>query len=258
MPGKSSGITTTSQGDLVLVERSGTHVWIYTKTLTLITEINIPGVKKLWGVIRQGKLLFFTDTGLNNIHIVNEAGNYNKKINTKLKFIRNLAIHNNMMFVTTDYDGIYKFTMANNYDIIQYVLFAPASTLLDLPVAIALHNSRVVVVCYFSHNPHIFDLNGTYVVPPVGKEGSGDGEFNNPHDLATDVDGRLFVADKHNTRIVMLSPTGKFLRNIVREVDGISSPFALYVQGNMLYVSSHDQKYSSFDRYYQLYVIQLA
>ena len=44
-----------------------------------------------------------------------------------------------------------------------------------------------------------------------GKEGTGPGEFNNPHSLAMDSKGRLFVADRGNSRIQIFDQDGKFL-----------------------------------------------
>jgi DNA-binding beta-propeller fold protein YncE len=44
-----------------------------------------------------------------------------------------------------------------------------------------------------------------------GKEGSAPGEFNNPHSLAMDSKGRLYVADRGNNRIQIFDQDGKFL-----------------------------------------------
>ena len=44
-----------------------------------------------------------------------------------------------------------------------------------------------------------------------GKKGSGPGEFDSPHGLAMDSAGRLFVADRSNSRIQVFSQDGQFL-----------------------------------------------
>jgi len=44
-----------------------------------------------------------------------------------------------------------------------------------------------------------------------GKEGKGQGEFDEPHGLAMDSTGRLFVADRANSRIQIFDQDGKFL-----------------------------------------------
>jgi sugar lactone lactonase YvrE len=44
-----------------------------------------------------------------------------------------------------------------------------------------------------------------------GKHGSGPGEFDTPHNLAMDSNGRLFVADRGNSRIQIFDQDGMFL-----------------------------------------------
>jgi sugar lactone lactonase YvrE len=44
-----------------------------------------------------------------------------------------------------------------------------------------------------------------------GRKGSGPGEFDTPHGLAMDAAGRLFVADRGNSRVQIFDQDGKFL-----------------------------------------------
>jgi sugar lactone lactonase YvrE len=44
-----------------------------------------------------------------------------------------------------------------------------------------------------------------------GKKGSGPGEFDEPHSMALDSKGRLFVADRKNNRIQIFDQDGKFI-----------------------------------------------
>jgi DNA-binding beta-propeller fold protein YncE len=55
-----------------------------------------------------------------------------------------------------------------------------------------------------------FAKDGTFL-KTWGKKGSGPGEFNVPHRLAMDSQGRLFVADRSNNRIQIFDQDGKFL-----------------------------------------------
>lgn len=50
-----------------------------------------------------------------------------------------------------------------------------------------------------------FDKNGKFI-REYGKRGSGEGEFQQPHGLAFDSKGRLFVADRSNNRLLILDP----------------------------------------------------
>jgi streptogramin lyase len=55
-----------------------------------------------------------------------------------------------------------------------------------------------------------FSKDGKFI-KAWGKLGSGPGEFRSPHALAMDSQGRLFVADRGNSRIQIFDQDGKFL-----------------------------------------------
>jgi sugar lactone lactonase YvrE len=55
-----------------------------------------------------------------------------------------------------------------------------------------------------------FDKTGK-LIKTIGKDGSGNLEWDQPHSLAFDSKGRLFVADRANNRIQILDQDGKFL-----------------------------------------------
>lgn len=45
----------------------------------------------------------------------------------------------------------------------------------------------------------------------LGKRGSGPGDFIQPHALALDAAGRLYVGDRSNNRVQILTTDGKFI-----------------------------------------------
>jgi hypothetical protein len=51
-----------------------------------------------------------------------------------------------------------------------------------------------------------------------GSKGSGPGQFNTPHSIATDNEGHVYVADRGNGRIQVFDGEGKFLRQIKIDV----------------------------------------
>ena len=55
-----------------------------------------------------------------------------------------------------------------------------------------------------------FSKDGKFITS-WGKKGSGPGEFNDPHTIAVDSQGRLFVGDRSNNRIQIFDQNGKFL-----------------------------------------------
>ena len=75
----------------------------------------------------------------------------------------------------------------------QDVAFMPDGRIL---VADGLDNSRVVM----------FDPEGTYITH-FGEKGTGRGEFDGVHAVATSADGRIYVADRRNARIQVFNET---------------------------------------------------
>jgi streptogramin lyase len=74
-----------------------------------------------------------------------------------------------------------------------------------------------------------------------GKQGTGPGEFNNPHSLAMDSKGRLFVADRGNSRVQIFDQDGKFLE----EWKQFGRPSCVYIdQHDILYVADSESNSS--------------
>ena len=61
------------------------------------------------------------------------------------------------------------------------------------------------------HRVRVFDGKSGEHVMDIGKRGSGPGEFNLPRDLAIGLDGRLYVVDGGNFRVVVFDREGRFL-----------------------------------------------
>lgn len=74
----------------------------------------------------------------------------------------------------------------------------------------------------------VFSPDGKKIVRQWGKRGSGPGEFNQPHALAFDSKGRLFVGDRGNNRIQIFDQTGKF----IAEWAQFSRPSGVYIDRN--------------------------
>ncbi len=76
-----------------------------------------------------------------------------------------------------------------------------------------------------------FDSQGNYLME-WGRPGSGPGEFDTPHGLAMDSQGRLFVADRTNNRIQIFDQEGNFLDSW----EQFSRNSGIYIDANdMLY-----------------------
>jgi len=80
-----------------------------------------------------------------------------------------------------------------------------------------------------------FDKTGKFIKVLVPK-GEGPGEVMEPHCLALDSAGRLFVADRSNNRIQILTQDGKFMA----EWKQFGRPSGLYIKDDILYVSDSE------------------
>ena len=81
-----------------------------------------------------------------------------------------------------------------------------------------------------------FDKTGK-LIKKFGRNGSGTGEFNVPHALAMDSRGRLFVADRANSRIQIFDQDGKF----IEEWKQFGRPSGLFLDKNdVLYVADSE------------------
>src|SRR5258708_2096981 len=83
-----------------------------------------------------------------------------------------------------------------------------------------------------------FDKNGKFI-KAWGKMGPGPGDFDQPHALAFDSKGRLFVADRSNNRIQIFDQDGKLLD----EWKQFSRPSGLFIdKRDILYVADSESR----------------
>jgi DNA-binding beta-propeller fold protein YncE len=80
-----------------------------------------------------------------------------------------------------------------------------------------------------------FTKDGKFV-KSFGRWGTGPGEFRTPHDIALDAQGRLFVADRGNNRIQILSTDGVFMAEWLQ----FGRPSGVSIRGNTIYVADSE------------------
>lgn len=83
-----------------------------------------------------------------------------------------------------------------------------------------------------------FDRDGKFLTA-WGKKGLGDSEFDMPHDLGIDSQGRVFVADRQNNRVQVFDAGGKFVASWYQ----FGRPSALFIdQNDVLYVADSESR----------------
>jgi len=72
-----------------------------------------------------------------------------------------------------------------------------------------------------------------------GKKGSAPGEFDTPHTLAMDSQGRLFVGDRQNNRIQIFDQDGNFIDHLFQ----FSRPSGVFIDaGDTIYVADSESE----------------
>jgi sugar lactone lactonase YvrE len=79
-----------------------------------------------------------------------------------------------------------------------------------------------------------FTKEGTFI-KAWGKRGIAPGDFETPHGIAMDSQGRLFVADRGNNRVQIFDQDGTFLA----EWKQFGRPSGIFIRNDMLYIADH-------------------
>ena len=82
-----------------------------------------------------------------------------------------------------------------------------------------------------------FDKTGKFI-KEWGKLGAGPGEFDQPHALAFDSKGRLFVGDRNNNRVQVFDQSGTF----IEEFKQFSRPSGIFIKNDILYVADSESE----------------
>jgi DNA-binding beta-propeller fold protein YncE len=103
---------------------------------------------------------------------------------------------------------------------------AEANWLFNKPADVAFAKNGDVYVADGYGNSRIvkFDRDGNYI-KAWGKYGTGPGEFNLPHSVAVDKQGRVYVGDRENQRIQIFDADGIF----IKQWTGVGYPYGLVI-----------------------------
>ena len=102
--------------------------------------------------------------------------------------------------------------------VMQWGLHGTNAGELALPRSVAVNPRGEIFVSEYGQTERVqqFSADGQRLLRVIGREGSGDGEFDRAEGLGLDRAERLYVADSCNHRIQIFSPEGQWLRSYGR------------------------------------------
>ena len=89
-----------------------------------------------------------------------------------------------------------------------------------------------------------FDKTGKFI-KEWGKLGTGPGDFDQPHALAFDSKGQLYVGDRNNNRVQVFDQTGKY----ITEYKQWSRPSGIFIKNDILYSADSESESVSQNHY---------
>ena len=114
-------------------------------------------------------------------------------------------------------------------------------------VEVAPDGSIYVADGYGNNRVVKLDSNGKFVTA-WGTKGTEDGEFDTPHGIAVDGSGRVYIADRGNSRVQVFDGDGKFLSEW--KSDEIGRPWGVDItaDGNVVVADGGDLTNTAYDR----------
>ena len=101
-----------------------------------------------------------------------------------------------------------------------------------------IHQNHVYVCDCYNHRIQVFDLDLVFITS-FGTQGSGQGQYERPCDLAFDSQGNIYVSDYGNNRVQVLDPNGRYLRQFGGKSGPgkLKGPEGVHIAHDCVYVS---------------------
>ena len=119
----------------------------------------------------------------------------------------------------------------------------PEEQVFEYPFYVTAHGENGMIVSDCDANAvYAFTLRGEdeYTCQWMygGKKGRGPGMLHGPFGVATDSQGRVLIADSLNHRVLLLSPEGEMLKELLTKEDGMFRPTSISMRGETLAVGT--------------------
>jgi DNA-binding beta-propeller fold protein YncE len=216
--GEVVGVTLDGQGHVVIVNRSEVPVQFYTTDGEFVSAWSYNDFSRVHGVtIGPDGRVYIADDRRHVIRVFSPAGE---------------------LLLTLGTPGEHSDTGVGEA-LPRVVTHAGPPFNLPTNTAVGADGSLFVSDGYGNARVHQFSPEGT-LLKSWGEPGSGPGQFNLPHGIAVDRQGRVLVADRENNRIQVFTPDGEY----VSEITGLIRPCDLYVDDDgTIYVAELSQSH---------------
>ena len=163
--------------------------------------------------------------------------------NVKFSYPRGIAITPDKFILVSDSNRIQKISM-DGYLIASVGEKGRGPLQFNIPCGIAISpiTGQVYIADLGNHCIQVLNPDLTFS-HSFGSEGSANGQFQLPFDIAIDSQGLVYVTDRHNDRIQKFSPDGKFVGQFGTKGSGpgqLKSPFGITIDTaatGLVYVS---------------------
>ena len=117
---------------------------------------------------------------------------------------------------------------------------------LNWPNGLAIKEDKLFVCDRYNHRIQAFDLDLNCInKSQIAIQGSGEGQLDQPTDIAFDSVGNMYVVDFGNDRVQVFSPSGSFLRTIGQPGTGpgeLKGLVSIHVDCNSVYVTEYENR----------------
>ena len=117
----------------------------------------------------------------------------------------------------------------------------------NFPRGVRVHQNRVYVCDFHNNRIQLFDLELLFITS-IGTKGSGQGQFDRPNDLAFDSWGNIYVSEYGNSRVQVLDPNGRYLRQFGDKSGPgkLNLPEGIHIAHDCVYISDYNYRIAVF------------
>ena len=207
----------------------------------------VEGLDRPWQITFNSKQqLVVGEWGGGKVIVFDKDGNRIQTIECeRLKGVRGVAVDKDDSYVADGSNSILKFSKEGKLVKVVGQRGAQPGEF-NIPTSVKIINDKLYLCDHNNHRVQILNRNMEYV-ESFGCEGSGDGEFIYPYDLAQDRAGNLYVSEYGNNRVQVLNCKGQFLYSITKkgaasEVERVRGPRGVCVDDQFVYVCDSGNK----------------